>query len=311
MPFRTLRRAAVLSGLLVALISAPQAASAQPAHEGRASIAAVSSVHKKHFTRTAKPTIVGQRSIGSVLVARTGSWKPGGAKFTYRWRIDGYVVAGATSARYTVRKQDAGSRVSVTVRGSKKGYSNAERTSSSLTISVPKPPVAAPAPVQQPTDPIPSDGSYRVGISIAPGTYVTRNPTSSCYWERVTSFDGQSSSIVANDLGNGRRAITIAPGDYGVKFQRCGSWILSTSAAAVPLDSDGQYLVGRDLAPGLYSANPTSSGCYWATLSSLTGDSGSIIANDYLSSPGPVYVQVPATVVAFESSRCGAWQRVG
>ena len=68
---------------------------------------------------------------------------------------------------------------------------------------------------------------------------------------------------------------------------------------------DGVWLVGRDIQPGLYRT--MTEGCYWARLSSLSG-SRRILDND--NTPGPSYVEILPTDVAFESSRCLTWSKV-
>lgn len=157
---------------------------------------------------------------------------------------------------------------------------------------------------------ISGDGSYRVGTTVAPGTYVTSGSTTFCYWSRVSSFDGQLASIIDNDLGSGQRVITVLSSDYGVTFSDCGSWVRLADAPAVTAIQTGTYLVGTQLAAGEYQATAPSDGCYWATLSSFTGDLSAIIANDFVGA-GPVIVDVPAGAVGFESSGCGVWTRIG
>jgi hypothetical protein len=67
------------------------------------------------------------------------------------------------------------------------------------------------------------DGDYRAGVELAAGTYHASTP-GDCYWERVTSFGGQFSDIVANDFGGG--LVTVSPGDYGLSTSGCGTWTL-------------------------------------------------------------------------------------
>jgi hypothetical protein len=78
--------------------------------------------------------------------------------------------------------------------------------------------------------------------------------------------------------------------------------------AAVNQFSDGTYLVGKDIPPGLYKTDG-SGGCYWERMSSLSGGLDSIIANDNIS--GPTTVQIAATDAAFKTSGGCTWSRVG
>ena len=68
---------------------------------------------------------------------------------------------------------------------------------------------------------------------------------------------------------------------------------------------DGVWLVGRDIQPGIYRT--MTAGCYWARLSSVSGSSAIL---DNGNTPGPSYVEILPTDVAFESSRCGKWAKI-
>lgn len=69
------------------------------------------------------------------------------------------------------------------------------------------------------------NGQYRVGVDIAPGTYVAPGG-SGCYWERQATFGGGSlGDIIANDLSRGGQVVvTIAASDKGFKTSGCGTW---------------------------------------------------------------------------------------
>ncbi len=69
-------------------------------------------------------------------------------------------------------------------------------------------------------------GSHVVGSNVQSGTYTT-SAASGCYWERLSSFDGQSSSIIANDFVSsaGVQYVTISPTDVGFSTDDdCGTW---------------------------------------------------------------------------------------
>lgn len=79
-----------------------------------------------------------------------------------------------------------------------------------------------------------------------------------------------------------------------------------TAAAPLPTTfGDGIHVVGTDIQPGTYRAEGTD-GCYWARLSGFSGDD--IITNDI--GDGTRIVEIQATDVGFESSRCGTWTLV-
>jgi hypothetical protein len=68
------------------------------------------------------------------------------------------------------------------------------------------------------------DGTWTVGRSIDPGTYVTTADVgASCYWGLYTS-GSNGSDIIDNDLpGGGRPQVTISAGQ-DFKTARCGTW---------------------------------------------------------------------------------------
>lgn len=67
------------------------------------------------------------------------------------------------------------------------------------------------------------DGSYRVGVDIAPGTYRSSGTSSSCYWQRLSNFTG-TDNIIANYLSDSPTTVTILPSDAGFETRRCGTW---------------------------------------------------------------------------------------
>jgi len=68
-----------------------------------------------------------------------------------------------------------------------------------------------------------SDGTWRVGIDIEPGTYRTEG-TESCYWERLNGFSGEFGDLIANDFSTGQAIVSILQNDAGFTSQGCGNW---------------------------------------------------------------------------------------
>lgn len=68
--------------------------------------------------------------------------------------------------------------------------------------------------------------------------------------------------------------------------------------------TDGTYLVGRDIRPGLYQTDGDGD-CYWARLQNLRGDLNAILANDNIA--GPTTVEVQSGDKAFEVSGGCEW----
>lgn len=82
----------------------------------------------------ATPSISGTPQVGSRLTATSGTWTPG-TTLAYVWAIDGVPVAGATASTFDLAPSTAGRAVTVTVTGSKSGYTTAQRTSPAVTVA--------------------------------------------------------------------------------------------------------------------------------------------------------------------------------
>lgn len=72
------------------------------------------------------------------------------------------------------------------------------------------------------------DGTWAVGIEIAPGTYQAPGG-SSCYWARLSAFGaGGTVGIIANDLPPGAVVVSITPSDEGLDADGCGPFTQSS-----------------------------------------------------------------------------------
>ncbi len=153
-------------------------------------------------------------------------------------------------------------------------------------------------------------GDHFVGEDIQPGVYFSQS-TSSCYWERLTRFNGDMDSVIDNDFGTGQRIVSIEPRDVGFSSSRCGRWYpIAGAPRLATIPSEGVFWVSHQIEPGTFRApNPTGS-CYWARRADFSRDLDSIIANDFVEA-GEVIVTLEPGDTTFESSRCGVWTRVG
>lgn len=84
------------------------------------------------FLTTATPSISGTAKVGSALTAKPNTWSPAPTKFTYQWKRAGKAISKATSAKYTLTKSDKGKAITVTVTGTRSGYTTAAHTSKSV-----------------------------------------------------------------------------------------------------------------------------------------------------------------------------------
>jgi hypothetical protein len=77
-----------------------------------------------------------------------------------------------------------------------------------------------------PTDPITEDGTYIVGVDLAPGTWRSSDGSGfGCYAARLSGFGGTLDDIISNDLATeGGLIINIAASDRGFETTGCGTW---------------------------------------------------------------------------------------
>jgi hypothetical protein len=86
--------------------------------------------------------------------------------------------------------------------------------------------VTYPPPSSVPKTLIETDGTYRVGTDIVPGTYRSAGPSpdgeSDCYWARLNSLN--PTHIINNNLSNGPQVVTIQPSDAAFLTHSCLPW---------------------------------------------------------------------------------------
>ncbi len=73
-----------------------------------------------------------------------------------------------------------------------------------------------------PTAPF-SDGTFKVGDQVAPGTW-KNDKGSFCYWARLSGFGAILDDVLANGVEDAPTIVTIQTGDQGFTSRRCGTW---------------------------------------------------------------------------------------
>ena len=200
--------------------------------------------------------------------------------------------------------------IAVAVGGNKPKSNASAPTTPSTTAPMTSPPTTA-----APTTTVPSgpkttfgDGTWAVGIQIAPGTYQT-NGGSGCYWETDSNLTGNESATIANGDTSGHVVVTVLPSDAGFTTQSCGTWTpLPATGPKATTFGDGIWAVDINIAPGTYSTSG-GSGCYWETDSDLTGSESATIANDLPT--GPATITILSTDEGFRTQSCGTWTHIG
>jgi hypothetical protein len=142
---------------------------------------------------------------------------------------------------------------------------------------------------------------------------------------RITSDNGRVVQLSSTGGTVGRTAATTVGGvatfvDAGaaapigtvstILFTTPGLAIVTQTATVVPFSfENGTRLVGTDVPPGRYrSVNaPAALSCYWARLRNTTG-TDAVIAQDI--GAGPRLMELLASDVAVESSRCAPWTAI-
>ena len=233
---------------------------------------------------TPAPTISGSAIFGNTLTAVPGTWDDG-VSFSYQWKRDGSSIGSATGSTYLVSAADIGHTLTVSVTGSKAGFSNSTQTSAGATAS-------AASLVLTPVPTITGTASVGNTLTAHAGSW-DAGVTLSYQWNRNGSPIGSGSSstytIVQADGGS---AITVS-----VTGSKTGySTSTKTSTGVTP-------------PAGTLTLKPkpkfTGTAAVGSTLTGVPGtwDSGVTVGYQWLSDGGPIsgatsatYVPVPADI---------------
>ena len=88
----------------------------------------------KVLTKTSTPKISGTAKVGKALTASHGSWKPSRVSLSYQWKRNGVAITKATKSKYKLVKADRSKKITVTVTGSKSGYTSVSKSSKSKKV---------------------------------------------------------------------------------------------------------------------------------------------------------------------------------
>jgi hypothetical protein len=157
------------------------------------------------------PTITGTAKVGSTLTGHAGTWTPSPVTLTYQWKANGASISGATASTYKISGSFAGKKITVTVTGSKTGYTTVARTSAATTS------VAAGSLVPQ----TPSiSGRAKVGSTLKanPGTWAPAPVTLKYQWKAngaaISGATGKSWTITSGAKGK-RITVTVTGSKTG------------------------------------------------------------------------------------------------
>lgn len=231
------------------------------------------------------------------------------------WRTRGLSVIVGLAVVFAIACEDSASTGATATPGSAAPSPARATPAAADTVAAasptPQPPAETAAATTQPAPPpVPAgqsfgNGTRTVGVDIRPGTYRTRTASAGCSWARLNA-QGQ---LITGRTTPDPDIVTILTTDGFFRSANCASWTLDlTRITNTPLGAilDGTFLVGTDIAPGVWRA--TSTGCSWWRLTGFTGDGSTIIATG--TSPNTT-VTIIAADRGFRSVNCGLWQKVG
>ena len=95
---------------------------------------ATSTVAAGTFTAP-RPTITGTKRVGSTLTVSRGTWSPAPSSVKYVWKADGVTISTRTSNRFVIPARARGKHLTVTVTGSRAGYT-AKSMTSTRTVTI-------------------------------------------------------------------------------------------------------------------------------------------------------------------------------
>ncbi|WP_198668873.1 cell wall-binding repeat-containing protein [Homoserinimonas sp. OAct 916] len=148
----------------------------------------------------ATPTISGPTKVDQVLTADGAepNWSPTGVTFGYQWLRNGNPITGATATTYTLVAADQGAKLSVSITGSKTGYTDVTKTSAE-TATIAKATFVSLKPV--------IDGTAQVGqnLTATDPEWTPVAPTKTYQWfvdgVAVTGATSKVYTVAAGDLG--------------------------------------------------------------------------------------------------------------
>lgn len=222
---------------------------------------------------TAKPTIAGTVAVGATLKAVPGTWTAG-TTFTYTWFAGGVEVPGADSAAFLVSASTLGKSISVSVTGSKPGFTDASRVS------------PATVPVVQGTlkAPIPSiAGLAAVGgtLSAAPGTWTSGTTLTYQWYVNDAAVAGATKTTFTLTAGHAGKQLSVkvtGKKSAYVTAAKTSAKTLKVTLAATPAIS-GSAVVGQKLTTkvGTWTAGMTFTYQWFASGKPITGATASTL----------------------------------
>jgi len=145
------------------------------------------------------PVLSGTPQVTQTLTASVGKWSPGSFALAYQWYRGGAPIGGAIGTTYTLRPEDAGAAVTVTVTGTRPGYTTITR------VATPTGAIAKAKLGATPTPKITGKPTVGEALTAVPGTWSPGPVPLTYQWYRgTTAIPGANAAsyvVQAADLG--------------------------------------------------------------------------------------------------------------
>lgn len=256
---------------------------------------------------TSAATITGAPKVGKRVTAAFPKWTPAPTKKTYRWLRDGNSIRNATGSTYTPTASDHKHKLSVSITGTRSGYTTATRTTSVGVV------VRGDAPkfTARPT----LSGTARSGgvLATTKGSWNMTGLSVRYEWLRngkvVAGMTDRTYRLGYYDVGATIASrVTVSKAGFANGSVRSVATAKIAKAKAA-FSGDGTFKVGSTIKPGTYySTTKQDQLCYWARLSSARGTLDDIRANDL--GQGQQMIRVSSTDKYVELDDCGTWYPV-
>jgi hypothetical protein len=153
------------------------------------------------------------------------------------------------------------------------------------------------------------DGTWLVKTQIEPGLY-ENDRGAGCYWARFKDEGNLVSDPIQDDNAAGHAIVAILPTDGAFQSTNCGRWSIYTAESKRRTEfDDGTWAVNTDIEPGQYYSSSGET-CFWQRRSNFEATREGLIADKQFST-GSGRVQISPSDVAFLSSSCGHWTKIG
>ncbi|WP_170297001.1 hypothetical protein [Agromyces salentinus] len=164
------------------------------------------------------PTISGTRTVGKTLTAVPGTWAPSGVALTYQWKRAGVPITGATKSTYVLTAADLGKPLTVTITGTKAGYTTLAKNASSTGL------IAAGSLSLS----VGVSGTTKVGSTLTASASATAGAALSYQWYRngsaISGATGRTYNPSNADVGKSlAAAVTARKAGYATRTVRSGA----------------------------------------------------------------------------------------